>query len=501
MAAVAGSILLIIFSMNLPASFTATVMIILALMAELWRHRRKAWALPALVVYMTVLIWYYADFVLYPAKYQGMPPQLIDYAYGEVLIFALTFRAMVPFFGWRLAPRTAVLVPEALKPALLLKVSIAAWVLLFTCAVSRMNWDVLSALFPLNGRGGDLMWARAAASDAGPTGFLVSTGGYLYMINCALFGIVLVLARTPSTKIAAGAMMALTWPFFLLCGTRNQFLAVGMPWVFCYGLIGRQKLAIRLVTLAACFLFVNFTFQIIVAYRDVGYMAFFEENESDVMVEGMEQQDRVSVHEGLNMLQELCYENAFLNSGQLPMTWGWDYFVQATGFVPRAIWPSKPMMGMDYAKARGFGGGNSDIGVVATLSTGVIGQGVLEYGPIFGPVAPALLMALWCGLLGRWWQQRVSLLRMGLFLVALGITFNLGRNITNITLWPVIFAYCLVRLAEKIMVTRPVVPAGVGPAEVIRAMRLVKRPGKISAPHPAVAALSVNPAGNELPLS
>ncbi len=113
-------------------------------------------------------------------------------------------------------------------------------------------------------------------------------------------------------------------------------------------------------------------------------------------------------------------------------------------------------------------------------------------------------MALWCGLLARWWQQRVSLLRMGLFLLALGITFNLGRDITNIGLWPVMFAYLLVRLAEKSMVTRPVTPEGAQlTAARRRAWRQRQRSGRVSAPRPAVAALqAVAPAvGNELPLS
>jgi hypothetical protein len=453
--------------MQLPLSFYITVTIELALIAELWRQRRQPWILPTLVVYVTILTWYYADLVLYPDKYQGMPEHLIDYAFGEVAVFSLAFRLMVPFFSEKFRPRKQFLIPRSLKPEQLLNVAIAAWVFLFICGVSRMDWDVTTALFPVSARNGNLLWLRAAAGDAGLLGFLVSTGGYLYLVTCALFGILIVVMRETFAKIIAGGMMALTWPFFLLSGTRNQFLAVGMPWVFCYALMGRQSRAVRVLVLLGCFLLVNFAFQIVVGYRNVGFTALFEDSREDQAAYGTTQTEKALGHQGLNMLEELCYENAFLTTGEMHLTWGWDYYVQASGFVPRAIWPAKPMMGIEYAKARGYGGGDSDIGVVATISTGLIGQGVLEYGPFFGPVAPALLLALWCGLLARWWQQRASLLRLGLFVLALGVTFNLGRDITNIALWPIAFAYALVRLAERCLPMRwvlaPAVPAG--PAE------------------------------------
>ena len=36
----------------------------------------------------------------------------------------------------------------------------------------------------------------------------------------------------------------------------------------------------------------------------------------------------------------------------------------------------------------------------------MIGGGVLNFGQIFGPIAAGMLMALWMGLLIRWWQPR-----------------------------------------------------------------------------------------------
>ena len=104
--------------------------------------------------------------------------------------------------------------------------------------------------------------------------------------------------------------------------------------------------------------------------------------------------------------------------------------------------------GLKVVHARGFGGASNDIGVVATISTGFIGGGILNFGPYFGPLAPAVLLSTWAGLLARWYRQRASLVRACLFLASLGLTFNLGRDITLLVLWPAIFAYFFTRMVE-----------------------------------------------------
>jgi predicted LPLAT superfamily acyltransferase len=84
-------------------------------------------------------------------------------------------------------------------------------------------------------------------------------------------------------------------------------------------------------------------------------------------------------------------------------------------------------------------------------------------------------MALWTGLLIRWWEQRRSLLRLMLFMVGTTLTFNLGRDITLLVLWPVIFAYFLVRLTEMWATRRfrelpqraTAAPANLGPMQVV----------------------------------
>jgi MFS family permease len=136
------------------------------------------------------------------------------------------------------------------------------------------------------------------------------------------------------------------------------------------------------------------------------------------------------------------------------------------------------LLGIDYAKWRGFESADSEdneLGVNTTVASGIIGGGVLNFGQIFGPVAAGILMALWIGLLIRWWEQRKSLLRLALFMIGAGLTFNLGRDITLLVLWPAVFAYFFVRLTEIWAIKRSgqvpqmttAVPANVGPMQVI----------------------------------
>ena len=51
-------------------------------------------------------------------------------------------------------------------------------------------------------------------------------------------------------------------------------------------------------------------------------------------------------------------------------------------------------------------------------------------------------------LLIRWWEQRQSLLRPVLFMLGAALTFKLGRDISLLMLWPIIFAYFFVRVTE-----------------------------------------------------
>jgi hypothetical protein len=174
------------------------------------------------------------------------------------------------------------------------------------------------------------------------------------------------------------------------------------------------------------------------------------------------------------MIQELCFVNVYLGTGGTSPAYGTKYLNELLNFIPRVIWPSKPLIGFDYAKWRGLENMENETGINATISSGMIGGGVLNFGRILGPVAAGILMALWIGVLIHWWEQRKSLLRLVLFMLGAGLTFNLGRDISLLVLWPVIFAYFFVRLAEMWAMSRfreppqlaTVASANVGPMQV-----------------------------------
>lgn len=427
--------------LHFPGLYFPVAIGLAALLAETWIKRRRSWALPAAIVYVTVLAWYFVDLFITPEDYDFLPDSLLNISYAQVAAFLVIYRLVLPrFTRWFGSGANQFLERRrSFAPQTIFTAAIVLWACLLICGVTMMSGDLIGALFPIGARTGNTMWGRGAAGDAGATGFLISTGGYLYLLASASFGVWLVLLRPPPLRWLALALILVSWPFFLLSGTRSNFLAVCLPLFFAYLLFGRSQLWVRIVVLASAFGVLNFVLLVVITYRGVGFQALVAAR-SDDSPEGL------ASHQGLNMIQELCYANVF--SETHPPAYGTRYLQEAVNMVPRAIWPSKPLLGIDYAAWRGFEGGDSDIGVVATVSSGVIGGGILNFGLWFGPIAPALLMAFWTALLSRWWVQRASLLRSLLFLVGLGLTFNLGRDITLLVLWPVVFGYLLVRIAE-----------------------------------------------------
>ena len=349
----------------------------------------------------------------------------------------------------------------------------ALWLLLFVIGIARMGGDVMGALFPLDGRFGPTMWGRSGV-ETSATGFLISFAGYIFIAVTALLGVLVFFQRSNARRLLAGAMFAITLPYFFFAGARNQFLAAAVPFLLTYLFYGRHQLILKLAILAIAFFCLNEGFKFVKVFRLGGFREVLASgNPYELLGEdGRQQVD-------LNMIQELCFVNTYLETGGTSPAYGARYLNELLNFIPRSIWPSKPLIGIDYAKWRGFETMDSEegeIGVNTTISSGMIGGGVLNFGQIFGPVAAGILMALWAGLLIRWWEQRKSLLRLVLFMLGVALTFNLGRDISMLVLWPVIFAYCFVRLAEMRTATRRfqqlpqlagVVPANAGPMQVV----------------------------------
>jgi len=132
--------------------------------------------------------------------------------------------------------------------------------------------------------------------------------------------------------------------------------------------------------------------------------------------------------------------------GLFQPSWGGRYFAEAVNVIPRGLWKNKPLVGVDYALARGFGGerGTTEkgAGITASIATGMIGQGVVNFGRLLGPMAAALLMSIWVAVLARL-DLRGDIGRLLLCAVGMILTFNMGRDITLFVLYPFVFGYML----------------------------------------------------------
>jgi oligosaccharide repeat unit polymerase len=396
-----------------------------------------------LMVYITVFAWYFVDPFLNPEQYNYLPSSLLGQSYAQVLLFLIGFRVFTPVATrWILGRPSSGIFDTHLTPEQILKAAGALWLMLFLIGIFRMGGDVIGAVFPLDGRGGPTMWGRGAV-DSSASGFLISSGGYMFNAVTAFLGVLVFFQRSTFWRLLAAAMFAITLPYFFMAGARSHFLAAVLPFIITYLFYGRHPLIVRVAILAVAFVCLDQGFRVVTAYRDTGgfRQVLTSENPYELVDADLPQT-------GLNMIQELCFVNVYLGTGGTSPAYGARYFNEVINFIPRVIWPSKPLLGIDYAKWRGFESDDSDLGVNTTVSTGMIGGGVLNFGKIMGPLAASVLMALWTGLLIRWWEQRKSLLRLVLFMLGAGLTFNLGRDITLLVLWPAIFAYFFIRLAE-----------------------------------------------------
>ncbi len=320
--------------------------------------------------------------------------------------------------------------------------------------MGQVNWNIMGALLPLGGRSNStFLFTRGALG--GSTGFIISSLAYIYNLICSFFGVLLIFKKRWTAQFFNFALILIAWPRFIFSGTRNSFLAMVVPAFLAYLILSKQKWWLKLFSTLLGFVIVNYILTMIIAFRNVG----FENYLSQIWQTG-EIAIPETKHQGLNMALELFYINSFLQQGSLSLHYGYDYLVEALNWVPRFLWTDKPFIGLEYAQLRSPGKGA--LGISATVSRGLIGGGVLNFGLIFGPVAPAFLMAVWSGvapaflmavwsgIIARFWSQRYSILRFALFLVALGITPNLGRDFTLLVLWPIIFGYFIVLYIEGI---------------------------------------------------
>lgn len=402
---------------------------------EAFFRRDRGWGLVAMVVYLTVALWYAADLFITPDIYAGFEPDYLNTSFFQVGVFLVAYRLFTAPLAKMPDTNTGGIAVVPVQTYL--KVIVPAWALLLVWGVIRMDGDVAGALWPVQGRSGPHMWSRGQLGKGFDS--LVSVGGYIYTFLCASFGVLMVVATKGRKKLFCLALVLVAWPYFFFLGARNLLLAVIMPGVFAFLFKdGRVTKTRGLAALGILFV-INHLMLAMLQFRQSGFQEFIRNPFAAV--------EQEQSHEGLNMIEELTFMNMAHDAGLLPLTLGRDYLAHAATVVPRVLWPNKPRISADYSMLRGQEE-TMEGTVTATIATGLIGQGFINFGPFFGPAAAAGLMALYTWILCAQWRRRAELPRLLLFLLGVGLTPNLGREFTLLVLWPLVFAYALVRAFE-----------------------------------------------------
>jgi hypothetical protein len=425
-----------------------------------WTLRQKGIGLPMMVVLATVGAWYFID-VLYNdyAEYQlQLGADILDSAWWQVILFILSFCILAPFmhrwFNKKMLHERSHILRLSLvgglenayfqsKITAAFRILTAAWVVIMVLALFKTNFDFLGMFAPFV-QGKAQPWGRGRIGG-GFDAFL-SLASYMHIMLVAGFGVIVALSKEVRTRAAASLVFLLSSPWFFLDRTRNTMLAIALPgllaWVF---LRVKGGLLLRLGILLVFFVLVDGWMRFIIQTRSGANISLaFQE----VGLGGVAEKVRSnkSKHEGLNMFEELGWINYLILNKQYEPNWGSRYFAELVNPIPRVLWPGKPMIGIDYAIARGQkweGASAKEGGVGATISTGMIGQGVVNFGPFFGILAAAFLMATWAAILARQDLKGEKTGRLLLYMVGMVLTFNLGRDITLITLYPFLFGFIM----------------------------------------------------------
>ncbi|HTA29319.1 MAG TPA: hypothetical protein VK731_02480, partial [Candidatus Cybelea sp.] len=434
-----------------PAGFW--VVIALLIFGGFWAggQVRGGTGLPVLAVLATVAFWYvgdalYNDYANYHAK--TFAPEILGSAWWQVAWFLVVFLSLTPMIHRRVNARLLGRSSGVIKiikdgvgqPVFqhqlerLFQGCFFLWAVLTIIAVVRIKGEILYYFFPFGGHSAG-PWGRGRVGTG--FDFFIALAAYFDELVAAAFGVVAAASTHRRTRVLAMAFCLLCWPHYIVNRTRSALLAVVIPaivtWVF---LRLRGGMVKRFAVLAACFLVVNAWMKFIIANRS-----------QTTITEALHEKkftlsDKQNIHhEGLNMFEELCWISTFLEQGTYHINWGSRYFAEVANIVPRKFWAGKPEIGTDYAIARGQADGQG--GLNATISTGLIGQGVVNFGPLLGPVAAALLMSIWVAVLARVDLTFDKVGRILLYPFGLILTFNLGRDITLLILYPFVFAEVL----------------------------------------------------------
>lgn len=429
---------------------------ILLLGLQAWRARISGWGLPLGMVLFTVTAWYLGDAVYNgTTRYRYITgDQAIADAWWQVWFFLMFLSVCTPILH-RIVNRDILNRPSQI----MLQIGqqrfrtpqaqnyldttaiyvFSIWTLLMTVALIKVNGDFLGLFAPYMGHKAN-PWGRGQIG--GGISALLSLASYVQLFLTSSCGVIAALSTRRRTLFLALIICALALPPYIFDRTRNLMIAVVLPGFLAAVLVRfRGGWIAKSAILVGAFMIVNLWFHVVMANRSG--MRFDISGALSMMIN---REGGTSKHEGLNMFEELVWIGYLENTGAYSPNWGERYFAELVNPIPRGLWPNKPTIGLDYAVARGqlARGGNGE--VTATVATGMIGQGVVNFGPIFGPVAAAFLVGCWIALLSRQDLLGTNPARLLLYASGFVLTFNLGRDITLLVLYPFLFGLIIIRI-------------------------------------------------------
>jgi oligosaccharide repeat unit polymerase len=395
----------------------------------------------ACLVYMTIGLWYFVDIVYRPEGYQAYSDGSINVAFMQISIFLLAFRIAVQGIA-RPVPSAVLRAfdPREFANWETARFLIGAWLILFVIGMARADFS-LNAIFPINSRAAwtEQMWARPRFG--GSWTFLISIADYCYQLLCASFGVIAVATQNRKIRTLMIGLALLTWPMFMLGGARNQLLAVILPTILSFLIIRNWSRTKQIIFLAVTFVLINSIMLVVIEFRNEGFSSFTWDNNPFFT-----KKEKIVKHQGLNMLEELMILNEYQERNIMDVEFGGNYFANAVNFVPRGLWKDKPFPGKKFAELRvGYYQGD----VAATISHGLVGQGVTNFGRWLGPSAPAILLACFIAWACSYPTRGHRFLRSMMVMVSLAVIPNFGRDITLFSAWPIVFGAVAVRVFEQ----------------------------------------------------
>ena len=447
----------------LPLPFYLCCMAAVVLGIRAWMGRTEGWGIPMGVVVATASAWHIGDALYnnYAEYIQTQGVESLTNAWWEVLLFFIAFGVLVPVMNRKingdLEPRSQIF--QMMRNltidtdqfqnqvSLITKLLIGPWIILMILALIRTDFDFIGMFFPYLGMKAN-PWGRGRLGGGIDAIYALAT--YVQILLTALFGVAFALSKRKSTMTQAGIIYFLSAPFFIFDRTRNAMLAILLPGFMAFiTLRMRGGMIMRLVVVVVSFFMIDAWFKFVLEHRGRGEniaRAFEAEKSKKESDDGNGAVKKESKHLGFNMFEELGYINYFIANGTYKVNWGERYFAEVVNPIPRVLWPGKPLIGIDYAIARGMAYGNQNAssgGVAASISTGMIGQGVVNFGRVLGPIAAALLMAIWVAVLARQDLMGNDIGHLLLYAIGLVLTFNMGRDITLLVIYPFVFGWLL----------------------------------------------------------